>query len=287
MPIEFFQVDDGTLIRQSFDSPTVYLDHWAIRFFSENIVSQDRLVNALMSTGGTLLLSNISFAEFAGPIDPGHSRDAGAFVERLLPNIYFTDFAFDKILERERLEANNERRFWPSADVRQLKLFAECALDGALNVGIKRLFEMAYLSGVAVGNLSESLINIIREALETARNDPAHVRKAKNLALSDGRPRTTMIMGELMRGFNLDGNSSFSNNDVMDFLHAVMPVNSCDYVLLDGPWVDRVNKMSQRMAKAGMTMPIAKCFSKGKNGGIEAFLASLETFTSPESRAVA
>lgn len=286
MPIEFFSADEGIHIRQSFDSPTVYLDHWAIRFFADNLVLQDRFVNALMSKSGTLLLSNISFSEFAGPTDPSHCRDAGAFVQRLMPNIFLTDFAFDKILLREREELNNERRFWPSADLPQLKLLAELAPDGMLSIGVNRLFEMAYSSRVAVEDSTESLVSIIRDALEKVRHDPNYVRKARNITLSDRRPRTTTIMGELMRGFNLDGGSTLSNNDVIDLLHAVMPVNSCDYVLLDGPWVDRVNKMSQRIATARLTMPIAKCFSKGKNGGIDAFLASLETFTSPESRAI-
>jgi hypothetical protein len=61
MPIEFFPTSSEVRVWQSFISPTVYLDHWAIRLFSDNLALQDRLVNALRSKGGTLLLSNISF----------------------------------------------------------------------------------------------------------------------------------------------------------------------------------------------------------------------------------
>jgi hypothetical protein len=57
-------------------------------------------------------------------------------------------------------------------------------------------------------------------------------------------------------------------------------------VLLDGPWVGRVNTLKQRIASTGMNMPIAKCFSKTKNGGVEAFLDSLEAFIPPESPAL-
>ena len=61
-------------------------------------------------------------------------------------------------------------------------------------------------------------------------------------------------------------------------MHAAMPINCCDYVLLDGPWVERVNKMKQRIKKTGMIMPIAKCFSN-RNNGVESFLADLEVFS--------
>ena len=56
-----------------------------------------------------------------------------------------------------------------------------------------------------------------------------------------------------------------------------MPINCCDYVLLDGAWTERVEKMKQRIAKAGSTMPVAKCFSK-RNQGVQAFLDELEGF---------
>ena len=125
MPIEFFDATSETRVRQSFVSPTVYLDHWAIRMFSDDLALQDRLVKALRSKGGTLLLSNISFSEFAVPSDARHAADAEDFIERLLPNIYLTDFALDKVLEQERSEPNNAKRFWPSADLPQLELFAE------------------------------------------------------------------------------------------------------------------------------------------------------------------
>ena len=116
MPIEFFPTSSEVRVRQSFISPTVYFDHWAIRLFSDNLALQDRLVNALRSKGGTLLLSNISFSEFSAPSDPRHAADAEDFIERLLPNIYLTDFALDKVLEQEHSErrdvGSNATFYW-------------------------------------------------------------------------------------------------------------------------------------------------------------------------------
>ena len=56
-----------------------------------------------------------------------------------------------------------------------------------------------------------------------------------------------------------------------------MPLNCCDYVLLDGPWAERVEKMKLRLAKSPMIMPLAKCFSQ-RNDGIDTFLTDLENF---------
>lgn len=93
MPIDFFNAHDGIHIRQSFDSPTVYLDHWALRLFSDDTHFQKRLVNTLKSKGGTLLLSHLSFIEFTRAEDVSHCYAVEKFIEQLLPNIYFTDFA--------------------------------------------------------------------------------------------------------------------------------------------------------------------------------------------------
>jgi hypothetical protein len=96
--------------------------------------------------------------------------------------------------------------------------------------------------------------------------------------LDGHRPRSLLIMGELLRGFVLDPNATMSENDAVDLTHGAMPLNCCDYVLLDAPWAERVKKMTGRLLKSKIaTMPIAKCFSQ-REGGINAFLSDLENF---------
>jgi hypothetical protein len=125
MPIELFESAGETRVRESFDSPTVYLDHWAIRLFSDDTALQDRLIKALLAKGGKLLLSHFSFAEFARGSSPQNCADAERFLQRALPNIFLTDFRLDDVLARERNEVSNEARFWPTADLPQLRLFAK------------------------------------------------------------------------------------------------------------------------------------------------------------------
>ncbi|MBI1754171.1 MAG: hypothetical protein HY014_10835 [Acidobacteria bacterium] len=277
MPIDFFDAPDGVHVRQSFDSPTVYLDHSAIRSFSDDLCLQNRFVNALLSKRGTLLLSNISLGEFAKAEDPRHCMDAEHFIERLLPNLFLTDFALDKVHEQELAEQNNLKRFWPSADLPQLKLFAERAQDTPHGFSMKGFISMAHSNRTGFSQIINETVQSIIDGHDSIRKAPDYIRKAKSVMPSDYRTRTFVIFGELLRGFTLDSSASISENDVIDFLHAVMPINCCDYVLLDGPWVERVNKMIHRIQKTGMIMPIAKCSSKRDNG-IDSFLTDLEAF---------
>jgi len=75
MPIELIESAGETRVRESFDSPTLYLDHWAIRLFSDDTAFQDRLIKALLAKGGTLLLSHFSFAEFTRGSSPQNCAD--------------------------------------------------------------------------------------------------------------------------------------------------------------------------------------------------------------------
>ena len=139
---------------------------------------------------------------------------------------------------------------------------------------------LAHSNRVELSELTNISTRMILDALESARSDPSYVVKARNILPSDARPRTLVILGESMRGFNLDCTAPISENDAIDLLHAAMPVNCSDYVLLDGPWTERVEKMRQRIVKAATIMPIARCFSKRGNG-VAAFLADLEAFVKP------
>lgn len=280
MPIEFLDAPGEVRIRQSFDSPTVYLDHWAIRMFSDDRALQNRFVNAISEKGGTLLLSNIFFCEFSAPTDARHVADAEVFIERLLPNIFLTDFALDKVLEQERSEPNNAKRFWPSADLPQLKLFGERAPDAPLGFTMKGFITLAHSNQTTITEVTAEVVHQIKCEIEAVRAELAYVAKVRSRQPNDDRPRTFVILGELMRGFLLDPAAPISDNDVIDLIHAVMPINCCDYVLLDGPWAERVEKMKQRITKTGSIMPLAKCFS-GRGQGVEAFLQDLEHFTVP------
>lgn len=283
MPIEFYRSGDHTRVRQSFVSPSVYLDHWALRLFSDDAHLQEMLVAAIQSQGGTLLLSTFSFAEFARNDDRRHTLAAEEFIERLLPNIFLTDFALDKVHEQEQQEHDNIRRFWPPADLPQLKLFAERAQDMPRGFAMRGFIAMARDNYVPLEQGTKDVLHMIRVGLEAHRADPEYIRAARNVRPTATRTRTFVIMAELMREFILDPSLPLSDNNIMDMIHAALPVNCCDYVLLDGAWADRVSKMKQRIQKAGTIMPVASCYSRRDNGVLR-FLEDLTNYSTGSAR---
>ena len=136
---------------------------------------------------------------------------------------------------------------------------------------------MAHTNRTAIAALTAEVVRKIKVAIEAVRTDTSYVANARAIQPDDARPRTLVILSELMRGFHLDPAAPISDNDVVDMLHAAMPINCCDYVLLDGAWAERVEKMKMRVAKVGSTMRLAKCFSS-RNQGVQVFLSDLEAF---------
>lgn len=274
MSIELFEAQGVTKAKQTFTSPTIYLDHWAIRLFSDDPILQERLVTAILGQGGTLLLSNFTFAEFARNDDRRHALAAEKFIDRLLPNIYFTDCAFDKLHEQEQYEPDNIQRFWPSSDLPQLKLFVERAQGIPKQLTMHGFISLARDNFELLETVTKETLQMIREGLEIYREDINYVKAARKILPTSNRTRTFVIMAELMREFILDNTLAISDNDIMDMLHAAMPINCCDFVLLDGAWANRVSKMKQRIKHAKSIMPLAKCYSP-RNNGVENFLNEL------------
>jgi hypothetical protein len=117
-------------------------------------------------------------------------------------------------------------------------------------------------------------IGAMREELATDRSFEAAVR-----GLPSGRPMevgTRYVLRELLRGMLLNNKMKITRNHAIDLFHAVVPVPHCDYVLLDRNWETQVTQMRKRVSAARMSFPVAKVFSR-KREGVERFLRELET----------
>ena len=278
MPIQYEVRPDGLYVTQSFDAPTVYLDHWAIMTFAEDRALQDRLVTDIRDKGGTLVLSTLSFGEFAAPVDPRHCRQAEEFIDRVMPRIFLTDQRLDEILAQERAQPDNRVRFPPSSDTRQLRLLVQRCLDAGRPLSIHGFIGLARDWAPQIVAQLADLTRQYRERFERARQDAVYRQRARDTLPDARRPRTMVIMGELMRGFALDQNAELTPNNCIDFLHALQ-VNSCDFVLLDRAWQNRVEEMRRRILQSDPQMEIARCYSCGNNG-LERFLVDLEAVQS-------
>src|SRR5207237_8766492 len=89
---------------------------------------------------------------------------------------------------------------------------------------------------------------------------------------------TRLVLKELLRGLVLDRSTSLSRNHAVNFLHAVVPVAYCDFVMLDIYWEDQVRRMRERLARASIAIPLAQVISK-RSGGLECLGRNLEEVT--------
>lgn len=87
-------------VTQSFNPPTVYLDHWAVRDLTDNAAWQQRFIRALHACGGTLVLSHLVFAEFAHG-DPRHAVESEQFLDRVFPTVFFASIDMKEVLRKE------------------------------------------------------------------------------------------------------------------------------------------------------------------------------------------
>jgi hypothetical protein len=84
--------DGNRLVQQRLTHPAVYLDTWAVRLFAEDEpVLGDRFRNALLRSGGTLVLSHINVGEFTYD-GARHARRAGQYIAELGLQLFFSMF---------------------------------------------------------------------------------------------------------------------------------------------------------------------------------------------------
>lgn len=271
-------IEGGELrARQTFVAPSVYLDHWAVCEFSDDFSLQDRFVKALHAKGGTFLLSHTNLAEFTTPSDVRHASAAEKFLDRLLPNVYLTDF---DLVEAEAFEADPAlagKRLCPSPDLPMLKFLAARSLEAGGGITFQGFVALVHQNRARIGKVFTEVNANILGALNRQRADPKYVQLARQSVPSAGRTATRVVMGELMRELTIDPNATITTNDIVDWQHAILSLLCCDFVLLDQKWEQRALSLQRRVTAQNLALPLAKCFSK-RNQGIARFLEGLENF---------
>lgn len=86
----------GYQVRQSLARPVVYLDHWAVRLFSEDESYQDRFVRALQRSGGTWLFAIANLFEFTAMTDLNQAKATERLLSRILPALHAADTTLDR-----------------------------------------------------------------------------------------------------------------------------------------------------------------------------------------------
>lgn len=280
--IRFGTSSDGTLmVGQQLISPSVYLDHWAIRHVSENGELRNRLVTALMKREGTLAISWISLAEFSRVDSESERRSAEALVEEVLPNLFLIESNPFQVANREVMATQSVPDIAPQADQDFLRALVSINSKSLKLLTATDIFSILYEAHQST--VFADLADTIVERLEALRAEvPENVALGKGLhATPDKFPlqsKSLALFRELSRRFLIDTKVRITRNHAIDLLHATVPSAYCDYVLLDGHWSDAVERARRRFQEADLKVSIAKVFS-GREGGLERFFQVLEDGT--------
>jgi hypothetical protein len=271
MPLSMQMMNNGQMqVHQSLDRPVVYLDHWAVRLFSDNVGMQDRLVAAIKLSAGTLLFSAHNLAEFCALTDLECAKRAERLLDRILPNLYLVDMTADPEF-RPPTDVPADaglKPYWLLED-----LLARAQIAGKLTV--HRFVTDAIEHREELLPVFNDMATSIANALNADRANPEKVQKAKNFRPGAGMSADSVLMGELLRDVYLNPDAAFTANDASDLVHAVPTLLRCDYVLLDTKWSHKAQVASRRLKKLGFRRRLAASFS-AKGDGVGEFLRSLE-----------
>jgi hypothetical protein len=282
-----YLIDDNQKLRieQVGTSPTVYLDHWALRHISTTDNLRTQFVEHLLASGGTLMLSWLNLAEFTKVTDRKQAESAENLVNEILPNVFFIEIDPFTVIEREDKLLNSGVPIPPHADTDFLRAFSTLKPNKPNSVfqfTAHDLFAALHKSKLAVqmNNMADTLIDrikVLREEMITSQDFCRLVRR-----LPSGPPiqhGTRYVLRELSRIFLIDHSLNITRNHSIDLLHSIVPVAYCDIVLLDAHWEEQVARMRDRLKEAKLNVPIASVFSRRTNGlyGFFSALGELHT----------
>jgi hypothetical protein len=260
-------------IRQVFEAPSVYLDHWAIRHFSDTRDDADRFVKALQSANGTLLVSVFNLIEFAPPSSEENARAAEKFLDTVLPNVFVSDLNIDRAVE---FEAAHGLSMTPPADPDFMTLIGENPRAGLTDFSFGGWIRFIAESTEIEQSFTQYK-NRLADTMNSRRMNPKPNDGAQAFVAKPTTPKTHIYFLELMRLFILDWKLTFKPNDSTDLSHAVVPTAYCTLVLLDGKWVARVGEMRMRLEQAKFPHLPAQVFS-GKDDALQRFRSVFEAW---------
>jgi hypothetical protein len=255
--------NDEILASQELTTPSVYLDHWALRRASDTPSLAESLATSLERLSGTLVISFADIAEFPR-LDAATTRRAEELIDRVRPHLFFQEFNPWSVIPREEALMAGGRPEPPHADLQLLRLVATALTPPGLEpfTCLGMLSAVTGADATATERMKATFLSRMAD-LRTEYLSDGDFRSAVDGAIrKQEQPRSTaIVLRELVGGLMRDSKSPLTGNDAMDFFHAVVPVSYCDFVLLDSRWRDQVDRLRARLAKFGSPLRVATAYS--------------------------
>jgi hypothetical protein len=257
--------------------PMTYLDHWALRTFSEDAGLSGRFRAALDTRGGTLAVSWINLGEFAKVSSAASTQQAEDFLEDLLPHLFFLDADPFKVIQREDALLSGTTVL-PHADQELLAEVMKLKCAGVMPITTRGLLDGIYGSVLVQRGdaLADTWVNRVVSLRSQYATDRAFRDSVRTAPRSASIPwATRFIVRELVAGLLINRGTNLTRNDAFDWFHTVVPLAYCHAALLDGHWARQAEIATEKLRAAGSTAPLASVFS-GRDNGVERFLRHVE-----------
>jgi hypothetical protein len=261
----------GYRVRQRLKKPVVYLDHWAVRLFSEDESLQNRFVNALHQSGGTWLFATANLFEFTAMTDLTQAQATERLLFRALPALHVADTTLDPgylLVEGAPAHPDAPEEHWLLKDLGERAKIA----GGMLTTN--RFIQDAITNRGQLSPLFDKLKKEVSSSVMALTKDKERNSNARKFVPQAGMTLRDALSQELIREPHVNETYVFDENDAIDLIHAVPAAVVCDLILLDARWSHKVNSAARRIRKGGVTGKIAQCFSRAK---VPDFLLKLES----------
>jgi hypothetical protein len=260
MGIEIFRRADGSvLLRQRLVRPVVYLDHWAVRLFSEDLSLQNLFIGALRQSGGTWLFAGANLMEFVAMTDLNQAASAEELLRRAMPSVYVSDLYSDPgfALSKKTAPADDPPdEHWMLEDLEERAQ----RVGGTLNT--TRFVQDAILNRASLLPLFEELKEQVVNAIRASAADQEKQRFASRFRPVAAMDVGEALLAELLREPHINQAFRVDDHDAMDLVHAVPAATICDYLLLDRGWTSRLNRAAERLRRAGVPGKVGRAYAQ-------------------------
>lgn len=262
----------GFRLTQTLVRPVVYLDHWAIRLFSDDLPMQGRFINALQRSGGTWLFSTANLMEFTAMTDLVQAERGEQLLLRAMPALYVADTTLDKgfLLEEGAPDHSDAPDpHWLLSD-----LGARASIVGGA-WSTHRFLQDAINFKDLLRPLFDSLKAEIAKAVMSLTQDEKRHAYAVSFKPTPGMTLRDALNAELIRDPHIDSGYIFNEHDAMDLIHALPAAVVGDLIMLDAGWCHKIARARMRLRKGGVTGKLVDCYSM--KSAVKFFVA-LETW---------
>lgn len=278
--VSHYPVDARMIVRthglftQSIRPPRIYLDHWAVRYFSQDEASRKRILS-LFETRGTLLFSPTNALEIGA--------NSGSSLTRI--RTFLGDIG-EKWVQlaaspMKVIEAENERQDWRHEPYlsRELSSYYPDAPDGVLSLGtavgdmLSDLKEIQRCRDETKGDIFKAFAAFRQRYAQDASVAKRLIGEMKSSAT--WRPMSFVLNALLLL---LCRERSVEANDATDFFHATFAIAYCDVALLDQKWTDMARRVRDLGDRYHVKIPrpgLSRVHSKSR---IASFFRDLEQF---------